>query len=185
MTTTLVEARRAARHRRALAYWLVGIAWLVSLGLGAALSLPRWMHMIALVVHLASVIVGLGAALMIEYQGMLWTAGRQGVSDLVRVERFTSPVTWLGIVGLFASGALLHPNLTSPLTAVKLGAVLLVALNGVSITRLTRELARVPASASFRSLPVNLRVWCVGSAGISQLGWWTAVILGLLNTASR
>lgn len=183
MSLTLTESRRTARHRRAVAYWAVVIAWLGSIGLGAALSPPPVIHLVALALHLASVIVGLGAALMVEYQGILWTTGRQGVRDLEHVERFTSPVVWLGILGLLASGALLEPDLAHPLTAIKLAAVLVVACNGVGVTRLTRELARVPASAPFRSLPLRLRMWCMGSAATSQLAWWTAVIVGMLNTA--
>ncbi len=185
MTVTLTEARRLARHRRALAYWAVALAWYASVAIGAALSPPRSLHTAALILHLASVVVGLGAALMVEYQAFLWAVGRQTVRDLERVERTTSMVVWLGILGLFGSGALLHPNPASPLTAVKLVAVLVVALNGVGVTRLTRELARLPDTVSFGSLPAGLRWWCLGSATTSQLAWWTAVIAGTLNTAAR
>jgi len=33
-------------------------------------------------------------------------------------------------------------------------------------------------------LPGRLRAWCVWSAVVSQFGWWTAVLIGMLNTAS-
>lgn len=185
MTVTLPEARRIARHRRALAYWAVILAWYGSILLGASLSPPRWLHMVALVAHLGSVVVGLGGALMVEYQGLLWATGRQTVRDVARVERPTTALIWLGILGLFGSGALLHPDLANPFTVLKLAAVLLVGLNGVAVTRLTRELSRLPASARFRSLPPRLRRWCLTTAATSQVAWWTAVIVGTLNTAGR
>ena len=94
-------------------------------------------------------------------------------------------MAWLGILGLFASGAFLEPNLADPLTVVKMLAVLVVAMNGVAMTRLTAELGRLPARARFAAIPRSLRMWCVWSAVVSQVGWWTAVILGMLNTASH
>ena len=90
-----------------------------------------------------------------------------------------------GHPGLFVSGAFLEPNLDDPLTVVKMLAVLVVAMNGVAMTRLTAR-ARPPARGTpFPRFPRRLQLWCVWSALVSQAGWWTAVIIGMLNTASR
>lgn len=182
---SLPERRRSARHGRAIAYWAVIIGLYASLALGASLAPPPLLHMAALFAHLGSVIVGLGAAVVLEFTGLLWIADRRSLHDLRTNERLISMVAWAGIVGLMVSGAFLGPNLSDPMTVVKMLAVLLVGMNGVAMTRLTAELGRLPARARFASIPRRVKVWCVWSAAVSQVGWWTAVIIGMLNTASR
>jgi len=185
VTIPLTELRRAARHRRALAYWGVILALYVSLWLGASLMPPYWLHVTMLFAHLASIIIGLGAAVFLEFNGALWMIGRRTLADLRHTERSVSALAWIGILGLFASGAFLEPNLEDPLTAIKMIAVLVVAMNGVAMTRLTADLARLPASVPFGRVPRRVRIWCVWSALVSQAAWWTAVIIGMVNTALR
>ena len=181
----LAESRRIARHRRALGYWGVLLAMLISLWIGTTVVPPEWLHAPALFGHLASVIVGLGAAVLLEVNGLLWMLRRTGLDDLRRVERTVSGLAWLGIAGLVATGAFLQPDLGQPLTAIKMMAVLVAAMNGVGMTRLTDELSRLPAGVRFAALPGRLQAWCVWSAVVSQSAWWTAVLIGMLNSASR
>jgi hypothetical protein len=185
VTLPLIERRRAARRRRAFSYWGVLIAMYLSLWLGSSVVPPEWMHYPALLFHLASVIVGLGAAVLLETKGLLWTVGRRTLGELRQTERTVTPLAWLGIAGLLTTGIFLHPDLTDPLTVLKMTAVLVVALNGVAMTRVAGELARLPATTRFRALPRRLRQWCIWSAVVSQAGWWTAVMIGMLNTAAR
>lgn len=185
MTIPLTERRRIARHRRALAYWAVLIAMFLSLWIGTSVVPPEWLRYPALFGHLGSVIVGLGATVLLEVTGLLWMLRRSGLDDLRRVEGMVSGLAWLGIAGLLVTGAFLHPDLSQPLTALKMGAVLVAAMNGISMTKLTHELDRVPGRARFRTLPASLRLWCVWSALVSQAAWWTAVVIGMLNTASH
>lgn len=184
MTLPLTERRRAARHRRALAYWGVMLSLFLSLWVGAALVPADWVHLSMLFVHLASIIVGLGAAVFLEFNGLLWMIGRRTLGDLRHTEQSVSALAWFGILGLFFSGAFLEPDLEVPLTAVKMTAVLVVAMNGVAMTRLTADLARLPSAIPFRRVPRRVRLWCVWSALVSQAAWWTAVIIGMLNTAT-
>jgi len=181
----LTELRRAARHRRALAYWGVILGLCISLWLGVSGSSPEWLRLGMLFVHLASIIVGLGAAVLLEFNGFLWTVGRETLDGVRRTEHSVWALAWIGIIGLFASGAFLAPNLEEPLTVIKMTAVLVVAMNGVAMTRLTAELRRLPPRVRFPALPLRLRMWCIWSALVSQAGWWTAVIIGMLNTAGR
>ncbi|WP_163615833.1 MULTISPECIES: hypothetical protein [unclassified Microbacterium] len=174
-----------ARHRRALGYWGVLLAMLLSLWVGTTVVPPAWLHTPALFGHLASVIAGLGAAVLLELSGLLWMLRRAALDDLRRVERIVSTLAWLGIAGLLATGAFLQPDLGEPLTAIKMVAVLIAAMNGVGMTRLTDELARLPGGVRFSALPRRLQAWCVWSAVVSQSAWWTAVLIGMLNTASR
>ena len=188
MTLPLAERRRASRHRRALAYWGVMIALYVSLWLGTQLVPQPWLHMVMLFGHLASIIIGLGAAVFLEFNGFLWTIERRSLSaTCATTER-------LGLGGRVDR----HPRavrhgcvpatrpLEQPLTVIKMGAVLLVAMNGVAMTRLTAELSRLPGPVPLR-LGAASRASC-GACGVplvSQVGWWTAVIIGMLNTASQ
>ena len=168
-----------------MAYWAVIFGLSGSLALGAALTPPVWLHLLALFVHLASIIIGLGAVVLLEFMGVLWIRRRAELGDLRRIERPVTTFAWLGIAGLLGSGVFLHPNLGDPLTIVKMGAVLVVAMNGVALTRLTAELGRLPARTPFTALPPSIKLWCAWSAVVSQAAWWTAVWVGMLNTAGR
>lgn len=185
MTTPLTERRRAARHRRAVGYWAVVLGMALSLWVGATVVPREWVHTPALFGHLAAVIVGLGAAVLLEMTGLLWMLRRATLEDLRRVERMVTGLAWLGIVGLLFTGAFLQPDLAEPLTALKMLAVLIAAMNGVAMTRLTDELARLPHGVRFAAIPRRLQLWCAWSALVSQVAWWTAVLIGMLNTASR
>lgn len=179
------ERLRAARHRRAIGYWWVLIAWLLSLWIGTSVVPHDWLHAPALFGHLASVIVGLGAAVLLEMSGLLWMLRRTSLDDMRRTEPPVTALAWLGIAGLLVTGAFLQPDLSQPLTGIKMIAVLVAAMNGVAMTRLTDELDRLPGAVRFSSLPARLKLWCVWSAVVSQTAWWTAVLIGMLNTASR
>lgn len=156
---------------------------MLSLWLGSVLTPPRWLYYPMLLGHLAAVIIGLGAAILLESKALRWAMGSAQVSDILMIERIASPLAWVGIVGLLSTGAFLQPNLASPLTAIKMLAVAVAALNGVALTRMTREMRRLPADIAFRRVPQRLRAWCIGSSIVSQMAWWTAVIVGMLNTA--
>lgn len=173
-------------HRRIVSvYCGVLLAWYVSVWLGAILSPPVWLHTGALFVHLASTVVGLGAALMAEYAGILWMLGLCPVARVREMERTVTVPAWLGILGLLGSGALLAPHEDQPLTVVKLLAVLVIALNGVGIVRLGAQLERLPAGSAYTGVPVQLKRWSLTTGIISQLAWWTAVVIGMLNASSR
>lgn len=114
MTISLGESRRRARHRRALGYTAVALGMYLSLWVGTSVIAPDWVRMPMLFLHLASVIAGLGATVVLDVRAFFWTMGRATVEDLRRVEHAVTPVAWMGIVGLLVSGAFLAPNLHSP-----------------------------------------------------------------------
>ncbi len=185
MTRVFAAHRQSSRHRRAIGYWIVLISWLLSLFLGGSLDeggTPRWAWLVA---HLGLLVVGLGAAVMVEYSGFLWAIGRGTLGELRETERRLAVPAWIGFAGLLVTGVFLAPDLTSPATALKLAAVLLIGLNGVALGRLALELGRLPASIPFRRAPMQVRAWCFVSGATSQLAWWSAVLVGTLNTAGR
>ncbi len=168
---------------RTVAYLGVIAAWSFSVGMGVLLEPPEWIRLPALFIHLASLIVGLGAVVMVEWHGLLWATGWSTVREVVQADKTLILPIWAGLIGLLATGAVLEPNLESPLTVLKLCCVLVLSLNGVALTRWTWELGRLPAKARFRSLPGRLQVWFISSGIFSQLAWWTAVAIGMWNSA--
>ena len=183
-TTPLKAKQRHRRRRRAVAYVAIAAGWAASIWISQLIVAPPWLHSIALFVHLASLIVGFGAVLMVEWYGILWMTEWRSVRDLRQVDLTLKLPIWAGLIGLLASGALLHPDLSSPATLVKLGAVLVLSLNGVALTRWTMYFAGFPRKMRFQALPKRARVRFIGSAILSQIAWWTAVIIGMVNSTS-
>lgn len=167
---------------RAAAYAAVAVAWALTVLLSTMLTPPEWVRMPVLFLHLASLVVGLGAVLMIEWHGLLWATGWSTAREVRQADRTLILPVWVGLAGLLGTGALLQPHLDQPLTVVKLVAVLVLSLNGVALTRWTSDLARMPAKAKFRSLPRAARTGYVASGVVSQLAWWTAVLIGMINS---
>ncbi|REJ04035.1 hypothetical protein DY023_17140 [Microbacterium bovistercoris] len=183
MSIALSERRSLARHRRALGYWAVSIGMFASLWISTQIQPAPWMHLPMLFTHLASVIAGLGATVMLDVKALRWVTGAQQLSDLWLFERSVTPLAWAGITGLLFTGAFLQPSLDEPITALKMVAVFVAAMNGVALGRLTDTLRRMPPDTRFAAAPTRLKLWCLSSAATSQIAWWTAVIIGMLNTS--
>lgn len=181
---TMKEKRRQRRRQRALAYLGVTAAWAASIWLSQQLAPPDWLHTLALFGHLASLVVGLGAVLAIDWHALLWATGWSSVRELRQADRTLILPIWLGLGGLLLTGAFLHPHLDNPLTVAKMIAVLVLSLNGVALTRWTADLARVPPTARFAQLPSAARIGFTTSAIVSQVAWWTAVFIGMLNATT-
>ncbi len=131
----------------------------------------------ALFVHLAALVVGFGAVIAVDWIALLWLLGRRSLNELMSVATAAHVPIWLGLVGLVLSGALARPDLSEPLTWIKLGLVWLVTLNGVHVYAIGERLrwlgdAVVPASLLRRAR---------SAAALSQLGWWGALIIGFAN----
>ncbi|MCA1677009.1 MAG: hypothetical protein LC799_34135, partial [Actinobacteria bacterium] len=131
----------------------------------------------ALFVHLIALIISFGAVLAVDWFALLWLLGRQSLVDLSKVSAAAHLPIWLGLLGLVLSGALLRPDLSQPLTWLKLVLVLLVTLNGLHAYAIGERLAQFQAG----TVPRWLLRRAVGAASVSQLGWWGATVIGFLN----
>ncbi|WP_206279879.1 hypothetical protein [Streptomyces luteoverticillatus] len=144
------------------------------------------LHDVALFVHLACLIVGFGAVLTVDWLGLLWLLGRRPLAEVLRAADAVHPPIWLGLAGLVGSGMLLHPDPGALLTRVKLGLVLVVALNGLHAWTLQPRLTALSAGAGSGALATVSRRALVArrAAGVlvSQLGWWGATVIGFLNS---
>ncbi|GIH28308.1 hypothetical protein Aph01nite_66180 [Acrocarpospora phusangensis] len=162
----------------------VPAALAVTLVWGGAIAATLWVRppagiqLTAQFGHLLALCAGFGAVLVIDTCGLLFLTGRQGAAQTMRVVSAADPVVWLGYAGLVVTGALLEPDLDSPLTWLKLAAVLVTGLNGIHARLLTRELAALPGDPSFGGLSRAQRVRLLLSGTASQAAWWTAILVG-------
>ena len=164
--------------RTAAASLAVCAGWAATTWIALHLQADATLHTAALFVHLASLVLGFGAVLAVDYYGVLWLMGRKTLREVLD---FTAPLhvpVWVGLGGLLFSGAFLHPDLGSPLTCVKLGLVLVLALNGVQASALHRRLAAVNGGPVRPALLIRSAV----TAAVSQAAWWGAVTIGFLNS---
>ncbi|MGW8359366.1 hypothetical protein ACWGK1_02155 [Streptomyces wedmorensis] len=136
------------------------------------------LHRVALFAHLASLILGFGAVLVIDYYGLLWLLGRRSLPDTLKGAAPLHVPVWLGVGGLVLTGTLLHPDPNAPLTQVKLLLVLVIALNGVHATALHQRLTDLGR----RRPTTGLLMRGGASAVVSQISWWGAVVIGFLNS---
>lgn len=151
------------------------LTWATSLVVSAHVTVEPALHEWALFLHLTAIIVGMGAVLTLDWLAVRWLLGRLSLRGLLATAAECHLVIWTGWVVLVLSGALLSPDLSSPLTRVKVAAVLVAGLNGLAAHAMQRHLER-------RST-VGLRLLVLAGtvATISQAGWWTAVAVGFLN----
>ncbi|KAB1140052.1 hypothetical protein F7R91_37505 [Streptomyces luteolifulvus] len=157
---------------------LVCLVWAAGVWVALHLQAAPALRAVALFVHLAALILGLGAVQAIDYYGLLWLLGRR---SLRQVLDFTGPLhvlVWSGLAGMVISGAVLGLDPASAATRVKLGLVLLVALNGVHAYALHRSLAGQTGGQLDKRLLVRAAI----SVVVSQAGWWGAAAIGFLNS---
>jgi hypothetical protein len=133
----------------------------------------RVLHDAALFVHLASLVVGFGAVLTVDWVALLWVMRRRRLTDVLATATNVHVPIWAGYAGLVLSGVLLEPALDSGITQVKLGLVLLIGWNGLVAMWLHHllegEVRRVVIAVS------------AVSATVSQAGWWGAMLIGFAN----
>ncbi|ARZ68555.1 hypothetical protein M1P56_31325 [Streptomyces sp. HU2014] len=164
--------------------------WAAAVWTAVHLTADPLLHDVALFAHLASLVVGFGAVLTVDWLGLLWLLGRRPLPEVLRTADAVHLPIWLGLAGLVGSGVLLHPDPGSPLTQVKLGLVLLVALNGVHAWTLGPALAALsgprgadaPGDAPGAPVSRALTARCASTVLVSQLGWWGATVIGFLNS---
>jgi hypothetical protein len=159
---------------------LLGVVSVAIVGLvllSTLINPPHWLQVVALFVHMISLVVGFGAVLAVDWCGLLSLSHRVTIGDVLLTAERLTPLIWIGLTGLTISGVVLKPNLSSWLIVVKLSCVLGVGIVGVlalSTSRLMERQMPTPARSVVRRGMVL--------AGASQTFWWTAVIIGFLSS---
>lgn len=164
---------------------VVTLLWASAVSLSGPVSPSELTSRIALGLHLVGVVLALGPILLIDWYSLVWLAELRSFRDVMRLAEASHPLIWLGSGLLLLSGAFLEPDLTRPLTWVKLVAVLVLLHNGISVRHLGRSLGRLRSPRRLGDIPMRLRAPMMALFTISQVGWWTAVLIGLTTTFGR
>lgn len=182
-TTTLIAARH--RHRAPLVPLAIAAAavWLTCILLGAVTRPSAEVHRAALLFHLIAMVVAFSAVLAVDVRGLLWLAGARHVHTAMRMEKFATPLIWAGLLVLMVSGIFLEPRLDSPATLAKLAAVLGLILNGIWLIPLKERLNDVGRDAPFLGFAGAFRQELLLRFCVSQMCWWTAVLVGFAAAA--
>lgn len=189
MSYIAVSARAAAKpdrelsSRRLVAMLAAGAvaAWSLSLALATTFRVEGSVHTVALIVHILAMVVAFGAILTLDWHGLLWLLGRRKLFETIRLDAAATPLIWGGMALLLATGIFLNPNTANPLTMVKLVAVLVVIVNGIALIPLMRRLVESSPTASFGELSAGQRFHLLACLTLSQLCWWTAIVIGFIN----
>ena len=134
-------------------------------------------YFVLLFVHLASLVLALGAVLVIDVFGLLWLFRRKGLEEIFRVAEVTQVLIWAGWCLLVATGVplLVMKGLVDDLVKLKLFLVALAGLNGLFLDRIKAEGRRVPDM----SRPPARLLFRIGlGTAVSQLSWWGAMLIG-------
>lgn len=182
---TIRRHRESERSTRRLVFVLsaaAAAAWLLSVTLSTAVHPDSFVHNIAVVLHVLSMVVAFGAIILLDWHGFLWLIGRRKLAETIRLDGAATPLIWGGLAGMLATGVFLNPHLNIPMTDVKLAAVLMLSLNGIMLIPLMRRLARLPDDAVFKDLTIGQRTHLLVCLVISQACWWTAIAIGFIKS---
>jgi hypothetical protein len=157
------------------------LTWEAAMWIAPSIHVGPVLHQLALFGHLAALVIGFGAVLTIDWFGLLLITNRRSIDTVLHTAHSAQGLVWLGLIGLLITGLLLEPDTSSRVVMVKLVAVLTVALNGVYIAAVVDRLVAYGTDSPPWSL------WFRGgmSLMISQIGWWTATVIGYINTVKR
>ncbi len=186
VTTVVGQARNPVTTDLAFAAAVL-IALTAAVAASRAVEVAPVVREMALFVHLAALVLGLGSVLAIDWFGMRWMLGKTSLEDMLSITAALTLPIWLGLAGLVASGVVLRPTLSNPLVVLKLALVAIVAINGVHARALHRAFVRLPHTARRGHRRRRLRpeqrllMRAMASGAISQFCWWSAAIIGFLN----
>lgn len=122
---------------------------------------------------------------MMNFYTVLWLLGRQSLRDALALTSVAHRILAGGLAGLIATGIALDPDLQDTLMRVKLALLLLLMLNAARAQHLVGRLEALAPRMAGHTLPGPVNRHVVGSAAISQVAWWGAIVIGFVTTTSR
>jgi len=150
-------------------------------------SIPAALKSGFVAVHLLGLVLGLGAATMLDLIISRFLLINRITSDYWRVIHLLSKVVSIGLILLWASGCaflvhylILDPGkLQNPKIWAKIAIVAILTLNGVFIHAIVLPLVRARIGRFvFDGLTSTQRTVLLASGAISGVSWWIPLILG-------
>jgi hypothetical protein len=83
---------------------IVTVTILALIFLSTVVDTPQWLRVVALFIHLISLVVGFGAVLAVDWYGLLSLSRRVTIGDVLLTAERMTPLIWIGLAGLTASG---------------------------------------------------------------------------------
>jgi len=131
--------------------------------------------------HMASLVLAYGTVLIVDLIGAFWLLGEIGRERMLAITKWAQPLIWTGLVGMLISGAMLGPDLTKPLTRVKMTLVILLAVNGLNLDALRKRTMQL-SGQSFWDTPNSYKAWSIFSITLSQALWLSIIVVAALNS---
>ncbi|MBP7708678.1 hypothetical protein KA107_03255 [Candidatus Pacearchaeota archaeon] len=131
-----------------------------------------------LFIHLAGLIIGLGAVTVIDFLGFTSRKSKNLTQVTISAHHVTKPLIWLGTILLAISWIFLYENNLLP--NLKSILLLIMVLNGIFLSfyvspRLDNLIGKNVL------LPFSLQVKITISMLISFFSWWTFVVLTVIS----
>ncbi|HET9170181.1 MAG TPA: hypothetical protein VFN97_12125 [Actinospica sp.] len=173
----------ASRLRLAATAAGVTLLWAVVLIASQRLTISHGFHHPVVALHLISLTVGFGAVLAVDVCALNGLLRRHDftLADALKAAAVVDPLIWIGYFGLIVSGLLLHPDLGEPLMWVKLVAGFFAGINGLNANGMIKALGALPRATRLSDLPRPFAVRAVAAAALSQIAWWTAIVIGFFG----
>lgn len=135
---------------------------------------------IGLFLFIAGLIIGLGAVTVIDWHGFLARKSHYWTEATIRSHKVTKPMIWAGMVLAIIGGALLYSG--GPFWGIPMwhaGIALLLILNGLFLSFSVSPylLERERMGMADELLPKDWQRKIIFSFLISDIGWWSAVVL--------
>ncbi len=140
---------------------------------------------IELFVHLVGFALGFGAVMLVDAVGLLWVFRKAKAEQLGWLSGVAQKIIWSSVAIQIVTGSmLLNPEYITIRTKVKLAAVLILAINGLVLDRLRKQMLSYKQD-DFWKFPRSFQLLSVVAISLSQLCWWAATIIGFISSSSH
>lgn len=138
-------------------------------------------HTAWFLLHLGALALAYGSVVIVDIIGLFWLLGEIGRERMLAITKWAQPIIWTGLIGMMISGAMLGPDLTKPLTRVKMTLIVLLAINGLNLDYLRKRTMQL-SGQSFWDTPNSYRAWSIFSIALSQALWISIIVVAALNS---
>lgn len=128
---------------------------------------------------------GFGAVILADIAGGLWVFRKARASQVAWLTGIVQPVIWVALTASIVSGVVLvDPDKIVLRTKLKFVAIIILLLNGLFLDRLRRHMTEYDIE-DFWDFPTRFKLTSAISIGLSQICWWTAILVGFITSSSH